>query len=92
MEHTSGVFQNARLRSGDGQFDSEEDAAVGKTDCTTMLKLVPFETHTEADSLKLLARIGPTDAVYERGKSVELLLFLEAKSGLVNVESIARAG
>ena len=36
------MFQNARLRSGDGQFDSEEDAAVGKTDCTTMLKLVPF--------------------------------------------------
>ena len=36
------MFQNARLRSGDGQFDSEKDAAVGKTDCTTMLKLVPF--------------------------------------------------
>ena len=33
------MFQNARLRSGDGQFDSEKDAAVGKTDCTTMLKL-----------------------------------------------------
>ncbi len=36
------MFQNARLRSGDGQFDSEKDAAVGKTDCTSMLKLVPF--------------------------------------------------
>jgi hypothetical protein len=49
------------------------------------------ETHTEADSLKLLARIGPTDEIYERGKSVELLLVLEAKSDLVNAESIARA-
>ncbi|RLT07426.1 MAG: hypothetical protein DWI22_10165 [Planctomycetota bacterium] len=42
------MFQNARLRSGDGQFDSEEDAAVGKTDCTTMLKLVPFDGLTGA--------------------------------------------
>jgi len=42
------VFQNARLRSGDGQFYSEEDAAVGKTDCTSMLKLVPFVDVTGA--------------------------------------------
>jgi hypothetical protein len=48
MEHTSGVFQNARLRSCDGPFYSEEDAAVGKTDRTTMLKLVPFVRHTDA--------------------------------------------
>jgi len=42
------VFQHARLRSGDGPFYSEKDAAVGKTDCTTMLKLVPFVAHTSA--------------------------------------------
>ena len=42
------MFQNARLRSGDGQFYSEKDAAVGKTDCTTMLKLVPFVDVTGA--------------------------------------------
>ena len=49
---TSGVFQNARLRSGDGQFDSEIDAAVGKTDCTTMLKLVPFVAQPEQAVLR----------------------------------------
>lgn len=32
----------------DGPFCSEEDAAVGKTDCTPMLKLVPFVRHTAA--------------------------------------------
>ena len=48
MEHTSGVFQNARLRSADGPFYSEEDAAVGKADRTTMLKLVPFVCRTGA--------------------------------------------
>ena len=32
----------------DGPFCSEEDAAVGKTDCTPMLKLVPFGTSTNA--------------------------------------------
>lgn len=42
------MFQNARLRSGDGQFDSEKEAAVGKTDCTSMLKLVLFVCSTEA--------------------------------------------
>ena len=42
------MFQNARLRSRDGQFYSEEDAAVGKTDRTTMLKLVPFVCRTDA--------------------------------------------
>jgi hypothetical protein len=51
MEHTSGVFQNARLRSGDGPFYSEEDAAVGKADCTTKLKLVPFVRHADATSI-----------------------------------------
>ena len=44
------MFQNARLRFGDGTFDSEEDAAVGKTDRTTMLKLVPFVGLTRASS------------------------------------------
>ena len=48
MEHTSGVFQNARLRSGHGPFYSEEDAAVSKADCTPKLKLVPFVTSTHA--------------------------------------------
>ena len=48
MEHTSRVFQNARLRSGDGPFYSEEDAAIDKTDRTTMLKLVPFVRQTDA--------------------------------------------
>ena len=48
MEHTSGVFQNARLRSGDGPFYSEEDAAVSKADCTPKLKLVPFVCRTDA--------------------------------------------
>jgi hypothetical protein len=32
----------------DGPFCSEEDAAVGKTDCTPMLKLVPFVDETDA--------------------------------------------
>jgi hypothetical protein len=32
----------------DGPFCSEEDAAVGKTDCTPMLKLVPFVDFTDA--------------------------------------------
>ena len=48
MEHTSGVFQNDRLRSGDGPFYSEEDAAVSKADCTPKLKLVPFVDVTGA--------------------------------------------
>ena len=42
------MSQNARLRSAAGPFDSEEDAAVGKTDCTTMPKLVPFVWPTDA--------------------------------------------
>jgi hypothetical protein len=52
------VFQNARLRSGDGQFDSEKDAAVGKTDCTSMLKLVPFACRTGAGKLTPVSRVG----------------------------------
>ena len=55
------MFQHPRLRSGDGPFYSEEDAAVGKTDCTTMLKLVPFVAHTAAASM-LAASVWATKA------------------------------
>ena len=45
------MFQNARIRSGDGPFYSEEDAAVGKADRTTKLKLVPFVRHADDASI-----------------------------------------
>jgi hypothetical protein len=42
----------------DGPFCSEEDAAVGKTDCTPMLKLVPF--HRVTGTFSALAAANKT--------------------------------
>ncbi len=55
------MFQHARLRSGDGPFYSEKDAAVGRTDCMTMLKLVPFVCATDAGLESVSQHVGLAD-------------------------------
>ena len=50
----------------DGPFCSEEDAAVGKTDCTPMLKLVPFVDVTDAGYIMTVSDKCRFDMCYER--------------------------